>query len=415
MPPMSKNIHVILEGNIQGPFSREQVFAMVQQGQLLPKSPAWREGLADWKRLDQLVEFPTAQRLQTPSAALQTIQPQSSPQNIYVYRGGGTTGPFSEAQIRNMVNSGLVSPNEQVWHNQLTAWLPLHQVLVGIQPASATSAPVSPPIPQAATVQSGVPATTQPASSQVCNYCGKRSSGAETCDECCEALGLPMGSNRKDALRFHVLVCLMWGLGLFVFGMLVGTREMGAVIWMVAAVSAYCIPFEVVAQLWKCHPTEMHLADPKQVEVLEFFLLGTVLHQRSYLVVPLLILSNVVKIAQFVVLFVWFGWTGGVMGIAFYLYLEGIVFNPRLIVTWMGPLTENGQNSNEVFQLSKQFLESALEPLVAALMSIGAVLLMLILGAPIERLWWCALPVLAYLASRFLFFQCISLKGAGSP
>ena len=33
---------------------------MVRQGQLLPDTPAWKEGLADWKRLDQLIVWPAA-------------------------------------------------------------------------------------------------------------------------------------------------------------------------------------------------------------------------------------------------------------------------------------------------------------------------------------------------------------------
>ena len=129
MPPVSKTIHVILNGNVQGPFSREEVFAMIQQGQLLPESPAWREGLADWKRLDQLVELPTAQRLQTPAAALQTIQQQSSPQDIYVHRGDETTGPFSEGQIQMMLNSGMIDPTDVAWREGLASWLPLHQLV----------------------------------------------------------------------------------------------------------------------------------------------------------------------------------------------------------------------------------------------------------------------------------------------
>ena len=51
-------IHVVLDGNVQGPFSREQILEMVGQGQLLGETPAWKEGLADWKRLDQLVSLP---------------------------------------------------------------------------------------------------------------------------------------------------------------------------------------------------------------------------------------------------------------------------------------------------------------------------------------------------------------------
>ena len=65
--PQPLALYVLLNGNTQGPLSQHQVFDMVQQGQLLGETPAWKEGLADWKRLDQLVSLPAVQPVAAPS------------------------------------------------------------------------------------------------------------------------------------------------------------------------------------------------------------------------------------------------------------------------------------------------------------------------------------------------------------
>ena len=57
--------------------------------------------------------------------------------NIYIAKSGQQTGPFSEAQVESMLKSGTISLTDLAWHDGLSAWIPLHQVLN-----------VSPPVPQ---------------------------------------------------------------------------------------------------------------------------------------------------------------------------------------------------------------------------------------------------------------------------
>lgn len=95
MPSTPTTIHVILDGNVQGPFSHNQAMEMVRRGQLLPETLAWKEGLADWKRLDQLIVWPTAlvakpQPAATVSASSQPQRPPSekSSQSIFAPMAG---------------------------------------------------------------------------------------------------------------------------------------------------------------------------------------------------------------------------------------------------------------------------------------------------------------------------------------
>jgi|SRR6185436_14288661 len=65
---------------------------------------------------------------------------------IYIAKSGQKTGPFSEEQIQSMLKSGMIGLADSAWHEGMSSWIPLHQVLK-----------VCPPIPQAS--QSQIPET----------------------------------------------------------------------------------------------------------------------------------------------------------------------------------------------------------------------------------------------------------------
>ena len=48
---------------------------------------------------------------------------------IYIARNGQQAGPFSEEQLKSMIQSGIASLNDQAWHQELSEWTPLHRVL----------------------------------------------------------------------------------------------------------------------------------------------------------------------------------------------------------------------------------------------------------------------------------------------
>jgi len=74
MPASSiQHLYVILDGEQMGPLSEQQVLEMLQEGRLQRDTSAWKEGLADWKRLDQILSL--SQPLTTPTPV--QIQGQS--------------------------------------------------------------------------------------------------------------------------------------------------------------------------------------------------------------------------------------------------------------------------------------------------------------------------------------------------
>lgn len=61
---------------------------------------------------------------------------------LHIAKNGQHTGPYSEEQVREMLESGAASPTDLAWHEGLAGWMPLESVLsLGGVPAAVTPAP----------------------------------------------------------------------------------------------------------------------------------------------------------------------------------------------------------------------------------------------------------------------------------
>lgn len=65
---------------------------------------------------------------------------------IFIAKDKQQTGPFSEEQIQGMIASGMVYPTDLAWHEGLSGWLPLNQVL-NVSPQNPQAAQ-PPPYPE---------------------------------------------------------------------------------------------------------------------------------------------------------------------------------------------------------------------------------------------------------------------------
>jgi len=76
---------------------------------------------------------------------------------IFIAKNKQQTGPFSEEQVQGMLASGMVAPTALAWHEGLSGWLPLNQVLnvSPPNPQSAQPPPFPDPTRSAATPSSG--------------------------------------------------------------------------------------------------------------------------------------------------------------------------------------------------------------------------------------------------------------------
>src|SRR5260370_21821594 len=84
--------------------------------------------------------------------------------SYHMNRGGQQCGPYSPADLQNMMAQGQIAPNDLVWCEGMPSWAPVSQVLATQVPAAAPAVAPSPqyqqysPQPQYAPQQSGQPA-----------------------------------------------------------------------------------------------------------------------------------------------------------------------------------------------------------------------------------------------------------------
>lgn len=64
-----------------------------------------------------------------------------TPMDIFIALNGSHTGPYTEDQIREMLNAGRIHRYQMAWRDGLSEWLPLEKVIV------LDSLPQLPPLP----------------------------------------------------------------------------------------------------------------------------------------------------------------------------------------------------------------------------------------------------------------------------
>ena len=112
-------IYITRDGQQFGPYSEGDCQSFIQSGQLLENDFAWRDGLAEWQPLKELLAAPAA-----------TLQ-------IFVSHNGQQSGPFTQEQLVERVKSGEVAPDAWVWHEGMAGWEALSAKFPETAPATA--------------------------------------------------------------------------------------------------------------------------------------------------------------------------------------------------------------------------------------------------------------------------------------
>jgi len=74
-----------------------------------------------------------------------------TPVQYYIAKNGNRSGPFSQEQIQGMLFSGMISPDDLVWHEGQSDWKPLSALLGPSQPPPIRARTVPNTIPTATT------------------------------------------------------------------------------------------------------------------------------------------------------------------------------------------------------------------------------------------------------------------------
>lgn len=130
---------------VQGPWIRSQVVERLRLGTLSWTAVGWTPaGTQDWRRIHDIPEFrpflppiPPAERLRAAQAAAAPGRP-SGPIAALVEAGpggrwflqfdGSEYGPFSQGEIRVVLESGKVRGDLYVWREGMESWVPIQEV-----------------------------------------------------------------------------------------------------------------------------------------------------------------------------------------------------------------------------------------------------------------------------------------------
>ena len=114
-PPAAAGIHLLIDQVDKGPFSKSQVTAMLDAGDITPETLFRRDGMEGWQPLLVII----------------TAHP------VHLRLGGESKGPYSESQVREMLEKHLIGLGTLGRRNSKAEWQPL-ETLIG--PPGATRA-----------------------------------------------------------------------------------------------------------------------------------------------------------------------------------------------------------------------------------------------------------------------------------
>jgi hypothetical protein len=140
---MAAGYYVRWRGRVTGPWSREQIVAMLSRGELSRRHEVSSDGMI-WSRIGETEEFASAVGLHLPAAdthqAVQPVQEGQQPIGLnepkittdndwYVAEAGGEPrGPFPISQLMTSIQLGQITPTTLVWNPTMPDWTPASNV-----------------------------------------------------------------------------------------------------------------------------------------------------------------------------------------------------------------------------------------------------------------------------------------------
>jgi hypothetical protein len=140
-----------MRGRVLGPYDREKLQSLARRGQL-SRMHELSPDATNWVRASTYPELFVSEDI-SPAAVAQNGpndvrglgreegQPQRpSGQRWWYGKNGQEAGPVDQATLQQMLASGSVSPDDIVWTDGMTQWIPARQV-PGLVPASSAGSP----------------------------------------------------------------------------------------------------------------------------------------------------------------------------------------------------------------------------------------------------------------------------------
>ena len=135
--PMLADIYLLYMGSQQGPFPVEKIERYLAQGRITVDQRAWREGMADWVAVKDLLpeickpakESQTEAESQKRGPSSDELNGAISAADIYLLIEGGQQGPFTAEKIKRYLAQGRISHNQPAWREGLAEWVGIQGLL----------------------------------------------------------------------------------------------------------------------------------------------------------------------------------------------------------------------------------------------------------------------------------------------
>lgn len=147
---MSDNFFFRVRGEVKGPFSREQIIALVRKKRLGRHHELSADGM-NWQRAgeieglfesslpeDRTVSEPAEETRTAPAEIGSSIpasgspvsasQTSGGPDDWFYAKGRNTHGPISSKELRAMLATGRVLGSDRIWNESLSDWVPAADV-----------------------------------------------------------------------------------------------------------------------------------------------------------------------------------------------------------------------------------------------------------------------------------------------
>lgn len=132
------------QGQTHGPFSKADLDALVQNGEINPETYIWQKGMPEWKHYREVHEMPpagpspapndaNATQSQSTAAAPADIQaadassvevPSDIKNGFFYLLNNQTCGPVDQSELDAMVAAGTLAPETFVFKEGMSDWMP---------------------------------------------------------------------------------------------------------------------------------------------------------------------------------------------------------------------------------------------------------------------------------------------------
>ena len=126
-------------GQVLGPFELRQIQQRAKRAQINSRSEISTDGFS-WHPAQHFPEIFAANVAAPPAAVVSGGEEMDEPQDWYYSRGGDQQGPVAASVLHQMIGTGELSLNDQVWKDGMSDWRPAGQVpelSAQVQPGSS--------------------------------------------------------------------------------------------------------------------------------------------------------------------------------------------------------------------------------------------------------------------------------------